>query len=202
MNPSLGLRGAIVLLIATFCLGCGTVHSEVAVRNVHTVVPGVLVRGGQPDEQGFRALRDTYGISMVVNLNDAMAERERPMVEGCGMTYVPLPSDARRPEREKVLKFLRAVQEAKGRGAVYVHCKQGMDRTGLAVAAYRITAQGWDCERALAELRGYQAFGHGMMFPNIPTYVRNIARDCQDWQRQVAASSGSDAPLAARLASR
>ena len=102
------------------------------------------------------------------------------------MTYVPLPSNAWRPERDKVLAFLRAVEEAKGRGAVYVHCQHGMDRTGLAVAAYRITAQGWDCERALEELRDYQALGHAMLFPNIPTYVRGIARDCADWRREVA----------------
>ena len=188
MKSLVGSRfSSVVLLVVIYCGGCAGVPSEIDVYNVHTVVPGVLVRGGQPDEKGFRTLRDSHGVAVVVNLNDLTAKRERAMVEACGMTYIPLPSNAWRPEQAKVLAFLRAVEVAKGRGAVYVHCRHGMDRTGLAIAAYRITAQGWDCERALDELRGYQGFGHAMMFPRIPTMVRDIARDCADWRREVAA---------------
>jgi hypothetical protein len=52
-----------------------------------------------------------------------------------------------------------------------------MDRTGYAVAAYRILLDGWDADRAMAELRGIQAFPHALMFPAIEPFVRTVYRD-------------------------
>jgi len=37
--------------------------------------------------------------------------------------------------------------------SVFVHCKLGCDRTGTVIAAYRISRQGWENQRALAEAR-------------------------------------------------
>jgi tyrosine-protein phosphatase SIW14 len=199
MALPLGLRGAVALIVAIAAGGCAT-SSNSGVPNVHTVIPGVLVRGGQPNEGGFRRLRDTYGVAAVVNLNDQTVHSERAMVEACGMTYVPLPSNAFKPDADKVLTFLRAVEESKHKGAVYVHCKHGMDRTGLAVAAYRIAVQGWDADRALAELRRYQAFSHELVFKNLHQYVRGIGRDRDQWSERVAAFAvpavGEDAQVA------
>ena len=47
--------------------------AKTGLTNVHTVSPGVLVRGGQPSDLGFRTLRDDYRVRTVVNLNDATA---------------------------------------------------------------------------------------------------------------------------------
>jgi protein tyrosine/serine phosphatase len=156
------------------------------VANVHTVAPGVLVRGGQPDAAGFRALQQQYGIHTVVNLNDATATSEAKVVEGLGMRYVALPSNPFRPDSTKVLAFLQTVASASADGgAVYVHCRQGMDRTGFAVAAYRILSEGWDADRAMTELRSYQAFPHALLFPGIGPFVRGVYRDRESWLRRL-----------------
>jgi hypothetical protein len=198
-----GFRVLPPFALALFCAafaggGCAVNDSKTGLSNVHTVAPGVLVRGAQPGERGFRTLRDEYAVRTVVNLNDATAESEAKVVESLGMRYVALPSNAFRPDADKVLAFLQTVRDqqlppggssgssgssgsdggnAAGGGAVYVHCRHGMDRTGYAVAAYRILVDGWDADRAMAELRGIQAFPHALLFPAIEPFVRGVYRD-------------------------
>ena len=43
---------------------------------------------------------------------------------------------------------------------VLVHCGAGADRTGYAVARYRIVKQGWPLERALKEMRRFWYKSH------------------------------------------
>jgi hypothetical protein len=181
-------RLLVLCALASLCAvgGCAVNDAKTGLSNVHTVSPGVLVRGAQPSERGFRTLYDDYGVRTVVNLNDSTATSEAKVVESLGMRYVALPSDASHPDADKVLEFVRIVRDAgstpgngsgNGGGAVYVHCQHGMDRTGYAVAAYRILVDGWDADRAMAELRGYQAFPHAMLFPAIEPFVRGVYRD-------------------------
>lgn len=171
---------ALVSLYASVGGGCAVQDAKTGLANVHTVSPGVLVRGGQPSERGLQTLRDEYGVRTVVNLNDATAKTEGKVVESLGMRYVALPSNAFHPDADKVIEFVDAVREAQSSpcgGAVYVHCQHGMDRTGYAVAAYRILVDDWTADRAMAELRGYQVFPHALLFPAIEPFVRTVYRD-------------------------
>jgi protein tyrosine/serine phosphatase len=188
-------RFPVFVLLATATLvggagGCAMRDPDTGLANVHAVDPGVLVRGGQPNERGFRTLRDEYGVRVVVNLNDATADHEGKLVESLGMQYLALPSNPFHPDQAKVLRFIQAVREAEplpdgssgsgttgAGGVVYVHCQHGMDRTGYAVAAYRILVDDWTADRAMAELRGYQAFPHAILFPAIGPFVRGVYRD-------------------------
>jgi protein tyrosine/serine phosphatase len=173
-------------------VGCTSSELPHAAQNVHVVESGVLIRGAQPDREGFEALKKTYGVATVVNLNDLTAQREADVLAGLGLSYVALPSNAFRPDRMAILSFLQTVQAAqrasKG-GAVYVHCQQGMDRTGVAVAAYRILCNGWDDQRALKELRSYQVFPHAQVFWRIEPFVREIYQKREELTRQLAAMS-------------
>jgi protein tyrosine/serine phosphatase len=169
-------------------------RSAAGVANVHPVEPGVLVRGAQPDAAGFRSLRQNYGIRTVVNFNDDTAVTEAALVETLGMRYVALPSSAFRPDAANVLAFLRTMATAAADGPVYVHCQHGMDRTGYAVAAYRILMQNWDADRAMRELRSYQAFPHALLFPAIEPFVRGVYRDRETWRRQLPPPSVTPAP--------
>jgi protein tyrosine/serine phosphatase len=40
-------------------------------------------------------------------------------------------------------------------GRVFVHCKDGVDRTGTIIALHRITSEGWSTELATAEAVRY-----------------------------------------------
>lgn len=182
----------LIALVALVLVGCSS--SEMGVPNVHTVVPGTLVRGGQPDAEGFAALKARYAIRTVVNLNDDTAVSERALVTALGMEYVPLPSDAFAPDRGRIVEFLRVMSDPAGRGPVFVHCQHGMDRTGLAVAAYRIVLEGWTAEQALRELRSRQHFLHTLVLTGYPSFVRSIEQDRAWWLAQLASRP---APVAA-----
>ena len=132
--------------------GSAAIVKDAPIKRFMQVAPG-LYRGGQPDDDGFRYLRDR-GIRTVVSLRNDAAERK--MVEALGMRFVHIPVTFRplggTMPREAVARFLEIVDEP-ARGPVFVHCKRGADRTGAFVGLYRIVRQGWGLDRAYDEAR-------------------------------------------------
>ena len=111
-----------------------------------------LFRGGQPREGGVSKLRE-LGINTVINLRGASdrTRAEEAEVRASGLNYfnVALPNWAR-PQDSRVARILEVI-DAPESGRVFVHCKDGVDRTGLIVALYRMTHDGWSSDQALAE---------------------------------------------------
>jgi len=116
-----------------------------------------LYRGAQPRPEGFRRLA-ALGVKTVVNLRaaDKNSRAEEAAARAAGLEYfnVPLPAYAR-PSDEQVEHALALIDAPENR-PVFLHCKHGEDRTGMVVAAYRISREGWARERAEeeAEQRG------------------------------------------------
>jgi len=114
-----------------------------------------LYRGAQPDEAGFRYLKD-LGIRTVVSFrNDT---HERALVESLGMRFVNIPVTFRvfgwgdDFDAEDVRQFFSVVDDPTA-GPIFFHCKRGADRTGSFAAIYRIARQGWTEDQALKEAR-------------------------------------------------
>ena len=111
-----------------------------------------LFRGGQPREGGVSKLRE-LGIHTVINLRGASdrTRAEEAEVRASGLNYfnVALPNWAR-PQDSRVARIFEVI-DAPESGRVFVHCKDGVDRTGLIVALYRMTHDGWSSNQALAE---------------------------------------------------
>jgi protein tyrosine/serine phosphatase len=120
-----------------------------------------LLRGAQPDLEGFKYLRD-LGVRTIINLRLAKhAERlnEREIVESLGMKYVNIPIEdgnfftrSRRIPPEAIQSFFQTI-DAPESGTVFVHCHRGADRTGALVSFYRIVRHNWDSARAYGEAR-------------------------------------------------
>ena len=159
----------VVLLALSAAGGCHSVGANVAgVSNFARVSSG-LYRGAQPSEQGIATL-EKQGIRTVVDLRDDANPNERAWVASRGMKYVRIPQNATLVESEKVRAFLAQMETAQK--PVFVHCRQGRDRTGLSVAVYRIVSEGWDRDAALREL-----YAHGYnwpLFPGIARYLRTF----------------------------
>lgn len=111
-----------------------------------------LYRGGQPRAGGLSQLRD-LGINTVINLRGASkrTRAEEVEVRALGLNYfnVALPNWGR-PHDARVRRVLEIIA-APENGKVFVHCKDGVDRTGMIVAIYRMTHEGWATNDALAE---------------------------------------------------
>lgn len=116
-----------------------------------------LYRGGQPGDGGLQRLRD-LGIDTIVNLRgaDQSTRAEATEARALGFNYfnIALPNWGR-PQDGRVRRIL-LILAAPQNGRVFVHCRDGVDRTGTIVALHRITHQGWNTHDALAEaeLRG------------------------------------------------
>ena len=131
------------------------VRSAPGVPNFHEVNES-LFRGGQPSEEGLRSLAK-LGVKTVVDLRMSRRVRdwESKAVAALGMRYVHLPLYGKEtPSRDDIVKAF-AVLEDPERWPVFVHCREGKDRTGMIVGCYRIAHDGWTNMRALAEAKTY-----------------------------------------------
>jgi uncharacterized protein (TIGR01244 family) len=162
-------RRLMPLLVLVVLTGCHTVGRNIdGIDNFDRVDDG-LYRGAQPSERGIAELKNR-GVQTVIDLRDDRNPNEQKWVENAGMRYINIPSNASRVEPAKVAQFLDAMNDSPG--PVFVHCKQGRDRTGLAVGAYRMVDQDWTREATLKDL--YDHGYHWALFPGIARYLKTF----------------------------
>jgi protein tyrosine phosphatase (PTP) superfamily phosphohydrolase (DUF442 family) len=140
------------------------------VPNFGQVTP-TLFRGAQPSDDGFDALAK-LGVGVVVDLRGE-SDNERERVTKSGMEYIAIPSQCSHMNDEGIARFLvtlRAHPDKK----VFVHCKYGVDRTGMMVAAYRIS-QGWTAEESRREMESFGfSFKHRMICHGLDSFEANF----------------------------
>lgn len=130
-----------------------------------------LYRSGQPRDGTLSRLRE-LGINTIINLRGTS---KRTRAEGAearalGLNYynVALPNWAR-PQNERVERILEIIA-APENGRVLIHCREGVDRTGMIVAIYRMRHEHWSSNDALAEA---ERFG----MKRIQFWMRDYAED-------------------------
>jgi len=138
-----------------------------------------LYRGAQPDAAGMRKLRE-MGVKTVVNLR--LAHDDTDEIGQLDLDGVHIRIDAFRPEIDALVEFL-VVATDPNRQPVFVHCQRGIDRTGIAVAVYRVIACGWTKMEALKEMF-HGPFGYDHVFPNVPAFLDRL--DFDDLRRRLA----------------
>jgi protein tyrosine/serine phosphatase len=110
--------------------------------NILEVVPGVY-RGPRPETIADVFWLKAQGIGRVLNLQGWVLEaiqeaHEEAWCKSVGVEYQHFPLDLIRPP--SVADMRVAVGKINAwKGNVYVHCHDGVDRTGMVCAAYRIT---------------------------------------------------------------
>jgi protein tyrosine phosphatase len=132
-------------------------------------VSPTLFRGARPNRIGLAHLQEMK-VEIVVDLEAWFDFNpcEWFWASKNLVTYKNLPCSPWHPEMEDIDAFLDETKK----GVVFVHCKQGCDRTGYIVAAYRVLVMGWSKEDAIAEMR---AFGlHEKAWPEIVPFIQRI----------------------------
>ena len=136
-----------VLAIFLACFGLARAEVKHMIR-----IDEHITRGRQPHradwpelaQQGFKTVLDLRG-------GPIHKPRERKEVEAAGMQYVSIRlSGIWEPKDQQIAKIL-AVMEDSSRWPIFMHCRRGDDRLGLAVACYRIAHDHWTNQQAFAE---------------------------------------------------
>jgi protein tyrosine phosphatase (PTP) superfamily phosphohydrolase (DUF442 family) len=140
-------------------------------HNFYQVSP-TLYRGAQPTREGLEELR-RLGVKTVVSLRAFHGEREA--VKSAGLGYERISFKVWHPEDEDMVRFLRVATDPE-RQPVYVHCLRGADRTGTAVAVYRICVQGWTKEDAIDEMAN-GGYTFAKRFTHLERYLRSLDVD-------------------------
>ena len=120
--------------------------------NLGVVDEGVVIRSAQPTTQLADWSR-RYRLKSVVNLRgggpgDWWYGNEIKSARESGIAYYDLPLSAtRRPTRRELLQLIDLLDRCSY--PLLIHCKSGADRTGLAVALYRMVRRAEPPEAAL-----------------------------------------------------
>jgi tyrosine-protein phosphatase SIW14 len=155
------IRFSVILFIIVLIIGCAHRPSIPPTRLLEkpcdTCIAGVpnfskvsaaLWRGAQPTREGFRNL-EAAGVKTILNLRHT--HDDLPVLAGTKLKYLWLPEQPGFPQEEDVVIFLKMIEDPANQ-PVFVHCKEGKDRTGYMVAAYRIIVQDWTADDAIHEM--------------------------------------------------
>lgn len=132
--------------------------------NFHEVTPQIF-RSAQPLPEGFQQLKK-MGIRTVISLRDDGADDD--WAAGTKLKLVRVPMGFDKIDDASIAQVL-ALLRKKEEGPFLIHCQMGADRTGMIMALWRITEQGWSREDALAEARAC-----GLLIESFATYVAQV----------------------------
>jgi protein tyrosine/serine phosphatase len=210
-------HGLTAILLSAFLMvvsGCvyfskhtlpGACLSDLAspIRNFCIVSPEVLWRGERPTSADAKwLLENRVGSIVSLQLNDSHAfedvslnpefSHSVPYFQVPGFSALSMVS--RQHVDEHVALFLAIMESAPK--PVYVHCRAGVDRTGVVAAAYRVIMERADPEEAILEMGRY----HSPWQKIDARYVRGltearrvkILREAADWRSRLRPSAQID----------
>jgi protein tyrosine/serine phosphatase len=152
----------------------GSRKAYVGLTNFAEVSP-YLYRGGQPGADGLKALKE-MGVGIIIDMRGSKSAHEKTAVEKLGMRYVTIPWHCPFPSDTKFARFLKVIHE-NPRTKIFVHCRLGDDRTGMAIATYRMADEGWSPDEALKEMKEFGYVGwHRAVCPTLERYAQQFPK--------------------------
>ncbi len=158
------LPGLLVLSLSVAGLPAASIPDVPGVHNFHQVDEHVY-RGAQPNGQGFAGLAK-IGIRTVIDLRGGRSEDIA--VQRAGMHYVRLAWNGFKAPNDAQIEAVLDLLNDSSQWPVFVHCRRGADRTGTAIACYRITHDHWSNQQALAEAK---TFGMSPLEVDMQRYI-------------------------------
>ena len=158
MTNRLSKLSIIIAALVLFAVATGAGRQEPQEKllpNFHQVNEH-LSRGAQPLKNGLQRLA-ALRIKTIINLRgaDEGTRSEETEARAAGLRYFNVPMrDLSRPTDEQVERVLSIINDSQN-WPVFVHCNHGRDRTGVIIACYRISHDGWTSEKAKAEAKHY-----------------------------------------------
>lgn len=132
-------------------------------------VSDILFRGAQPKKNGFKSLEE-LGIKTVVNLR--LTNSDKKIIKKYKLKYYHIPVNTIFPKKKQFNKILTIIKNKKNQ-PVFIHCRHGSDRTGTAVALYRIYMEKWNTETAIDEMVNGD-FGYHKIHWQLKRFIRKF----------------------------
>jgi protein-tyrosine phosphatase len=109
-------------------------------------------------------------VKTIIDLTSDGDANEPSLVGGQGMTFFRIPMTTHTtPTAAQVAQFLKIVNDPASQ-PVYVHCQGGRHRTGIMTAIYRMTTDGWNADKAFAEMKQFK-FGVDFLHQEFKDFV-------------------------------
>ena len=143
-----------LILLIGFGIGGGVFHHKVLEwKRFEVVDAGALYRSGILRDWQLRRAIEKYKIKTVYSLTFTNNVGEEAVCREAGVKryFQYLPGDGVGTD-DPYLRFLEIAQDPKNH-PILVHCSAGVQRTGGAVALYRIFFQQWRFEDAVKDLK-------------------------------------------------
>lgn len=115
-----------------------------------------VARGAQPTPLGITILAK-LGCKSILDLRKAGKEvtHEKQLAELLGMKFYSVPLSSFRAASKVDMNKIQSILVDDSNWPIFVHCKEGRDRTGTVIAIYRIINYRWPSYMALAEAEHY-----------------------------------------------
>lgn len=149
-------------------------------ENFKAVIPGKLYRSGQIAPTELKSLiNQPFNIRKIVSLDQNNGIMIKPYIPPeVEHIMFPLLEGNGSVEARKLVEAIKSGLLENSAGAVLVHCSRGIDRTGLAIALYRVIKQGKSCTEAIEEAKS-MGYGTGLQTNTLGQYNIEICRACQ-----------------------
>lgn len=151
--------------------------------NFHQVTPN-LYRSGLISKESVPFLKE-LGIKTVLSFDNDLkrVQEEQEFLEEAGIKLIPIPWSGWNDPNDETIKKIHEIMNASELQPLLVHCKRGQERTGVAIASWRIASQGWGFNRAYQEMKshGFRSFQYG----HLKNYVFDFAKRHGDQKTEI-----------------
>lgn len=146
------------LLLIGLLSGCVTLPWQTASIVPEKVAQGIY-RGPRPVFEELNKLNIKVDLSLEDNVQILVKERAEAKTNNVVFINHPL-SESTSPSVNDLQNIANIINENRSQN-IYVHCRRGIDRTGYAIASWRMLYDGWTYNNSYKEILDH---GHSSLY--------------------------------------